>query len=68
MADWDSFTPRAWLPAVDAEFLKEPFLSAHPFDIVSKGSFNKMPIIFGATKNEGRKTLLSFIAIGYRLL
>ena len=54
--DWDSFPPRPWLPVVDKDFCpKNPFLAAQPAQLIAKGQFNKMPIIYGSCRDEGEK-------------
>ncbi len=55
LRDWDPFTPQAWLPVVDGKFdmVKEHFLVDDPISLIKKGAFNKMPVIFGATRDEG---------------
>ena len=60
--DWDTFTPRPWLPVVDVAFTNDPFLTEHPFMLASGGYFNKMPIVFGCAKDEGTlQIILKFV-------
>ena len=48
------FEARAFTPSL--EFCTEgctQFLPEHPFDMVVKGNFNKIPIIVGVNSDEG---------------
>ena len=42
----------AFVPRIDIE-RKSPFLPKHPERLISEGSFNPVPFITGATRNEG---------------
>jgi len=44
--------PLAFVPRIDIE-RKSPFLPKHPEHLISEGSFNPVPFITGATRNEG---------------
>ena len=54
---WSSFVPNPWVPVIDGNFVKEAFIPSHPFDILAKGSFNKMPVMFGSSHDGGMRAI-----------
>ena len=44
--------PMAFVPRIDVERLN-PFIPAHPYELIKQGKFNRVPIIVGVVKNEG---------------
>ena len=53
LKDWDLVHPNPWVPCEDHEYLKQPFIRAHPIKMLQSGTFNRMPILIGHTADEG---------------
>ncbi|XP_045484310.1 acetylcholinesterase [Pieris rapae] len=48
------FSELLYVPCVEEEIDgEEPFLTEHPHDILSKGKYNKVPVMIGMNSNEG---------------
>ncbi len=57
LGDWEDDFPNPWSPVVDQDLkdIKDVFVPGQPYDLIKKGSFNKMPMIIGHAKDEGNK-------------
>ena len=53
LKDWDLVHPNPWVPCEDHDYLKQPFIRAHPIKMLQSGTFNRMPILIGHTADEG---------------
>jgi len=53
------------VPEVRTAANPEPFLTAHPKDIIKSGDFNRVPLILGTNSDEGSFFLLPFISTDY---
>jgi carboxylesterase type B len=47
------FNPNPWVPVIDKGFLKDSFMPEDPIKSLKNGSFSKMPVMIGHTKDEG---------------
>lgn len=45
--------PQIWAPDDDSSFMKDSFFAQNPLEIFTSGTFNKVPTMIGATKDEG---------------
>ena len=50
--------PNVWMPHVDGHFARKPVLPDKPEALFRKGTYNKVPMIVGATSDEGAFNLL----------
>jgi carboxylesterase type B len=48
--------PIAFGPRIDVE-RSNPFLPAHPHELIESGKYNDVPLIIGLTQNEGALTV-----------
>jgi carboxylesterase type B len=53
------------VPEVRTAANPEPFLTAHPKDIIKSGDFNRVPLILGANSDEASFFLLREFRVKY---
>ena len=54
--------PVIWAPSDDFEYSKDPFFAQNPRKIFENGDFMKVPVMLGATRDEGLLHTASFLS------